>query len=104
MFGKKQVLASMLLIPLLMTGCGVADQGEGRRDNNDVRNVNYRNPANDDNNNDRKLEVAEEAADKVTDLKEVKHADIIVAGNQAYVAVVLTNGNKGAVENNLKKK
>ncbi|AXP47605.1 YhcN/YlaJ family sporulation lipoprotein [Bacillus subtilis] len=102
MFGKKQVLASMLLIPLLMTGCGVADQGEGRRDNNDVRNVNYRNP--DDNNNDRKLEVAEEAADKVTDLKEVKHADIIVAGNQAYVAVVLTNGNKGAVENNLKKK
>ncbi|WGD78720.1 YhcN/YlaJ family sporulation lipoprotein [Bacillus subtilis] len=130
MFGKKQVLASVLLIPLLMTGCGVADQGEGRRDNNDVRNVNYRNPANDDmrnvnnrdnvdnnvndnvnnnrvnddNNNDRKLEVAEEAADKVTDLKEVKHADIIVAGNQAYVAVVLTNGNKGAVENNLKKK
>ncbi|MBO3793924.1 YhcN/YlaJ family sporulation lipoprotein [Bacillus subtilis] len=102
MYGKKQVLASMLLIPLLMTGCGVADQGEGRRDNNDVRNVNYRNP--DDNNNDRKLEVAEEAADKVTDLKEVKHADIIVAGNQAYVAVVLTNGNKGAVENNLKKK
>ena len=39
-----------------------------------------------------------------SDLKEVKHADIIVAGNQAYVAVVLTNGNKGAVENNLKKK
>ncbi|NES53598.1 lipoprotein YhcN, partial [Escherichia coli] len=35
MFGKKQVLASVLLIPLLMTGCGVADQGEGRRDNND---------------------------------------------------------------------
>lgn len=102
MFGKKQVLASMLLIPLLMTGCGVVGQGEGRRDNNDVRNVNYRNP--DDNNNDRKLEVAEEAADKVTDLKEVKHAYIIVAGNQAYVAVVLTNGNKGAVENNLKKK
>lgn len=23
MFGKKQVLASVLLIPLLMTGCGV---------------------------------------------------------------------------------
>lgn len=42
--------------------------------------------------------------DKVTDLKEVKHADVIVAGNQAYVAVVLTNGNKGAVEDNLKKK
>ncbi|CAF1873634.1 sporulation lipoprotein, YhcN/YlaJ family [Bacillus subtilis] len=132
MLGKKQVLASVLLIPLLMTGCGVADQGEGRRDNNDVRNVNYRNPANDDmrnvnnrdnvdnnvtdnvnnnnnrvnddNNNNRKLEVADEAADKVTDLKEVKHADVIVAGNQAYVAVVLTNGNKGAVEDNLKKK
>ncbi|QXG62847.1 lipoprotein YhcN, partial [Bacillus spizizenii] len=24
MLGKKQVLASMLLIPLLMTGCGMA--------------------------------------------------------------------------------
>ncbi len=27
-------------------------------------------------------------------MKEVKHANVIVAGNQAYVAVVLTNGNK----------
>ncbi len=26
MLGKKQVLASMLLIPLLMTGCGMANQ------------------------------------------------------------------------------
>ncbi|KAF1680404.1 MULTISPECIES: YhcN/YlaJ family sporulation lipoprotein [Bacillus] len=125
MFGKKQAFASVLLIPLLMTGCSMGDQGEGKRDNNDVRNVNYRNPANDDlrnvnnrdnvdnnmndnvnnnHDNDRKLAVADKAADKVTDLKEVKHANVIVAGQQAYVAVVLTNGNKGAVENDLKKK
>ncbi|KXJ32335.1 YhcN/YlaJ family sporulation lipoprotein [Bacillus spizizenii] len=135
MLGKKQVLASMLLIPLLMTGCGMANQGEGRRDNANPENVNYRNPANDngtrnindannnrdnvdnnvtDNVNDngnnnnngndnRKLEVADDAADKITDMKEVKHANVIVAGNQAYVAVVLTNGNK-EVGKDLKKK
>ena len=38
--------------------------------------------------------VADKAADKVTDLKEVKNATVIVAGNSAYVAVVLTNGQK----------
>ncbi|MFB0636802.1 YhcN/YlaJ family sporulation lipoprotein [Bacillus rugosus] len=135
MLGKKQVLASMLLIPLLMTGCGMANQGEGRRDNANPENVNYRNPVNnngtrnmnDANNNrdnvdnnltdnvndndngnnngndNRKLEVADDAADKITDMKEVKHANVIVAGNQAYVAVVLTNGNK-EVGKDLKKK
>ncbi|MEC1547795.1 YhcN/YlaJ family sporulation lipoprotein [Bacillus rugosus] len=135
MLGKKQVLASMLLIPLLMTGCGMANQGEGRRDNANPENVNYRNPVNNNgtrnmndannnrdnvdnnltdnvNNNDngnnngndnRKLEVADDAADKITDMKEVKHANVIVAGNQAYVAVVLTNGNK-EVGKDLKKK
>ncbi|MBV7319351.1 lipoprotein YhcN [Bacillus halotolerans] len=130
MLGKKQVLASMLLIPLLMTGCSMANQGEGRRDNAEPENVNYRNPANDNgtrninnendsrdnvdnnmtnngNNNNgndnRKLEVADDAADKITDMKEVKHANVIVAGNQAYVAVVLTNGKK-EVGKDLKKK
>lgn len=135
MLGKKQVLASMLLIPLLMTGCGMANQGEGRRDNLEPENVNYRNPVNDNgtrnindandnrdnvdnnvtdnvNNNDngnkndndnRKLEVADDAADKITEMKEVKHANVIVAGNQAYVAVVLTNGNK-EVGKDLKRK
>ncbi|AUZ25713.1 MULTISPECIES: YhcN/YlaJ family sporulation lipoprotein [Bacillus] len=135
MIGKKQVLASMLLIPLLMTGCSMANQGEGRRDNLEPENVNYRNPVNDNgtrnindandnrdnvdnnvtdnvnnndngnnnDNNNRKLEVADDAADKITDMKEVKHANVIVAGNQAYVAVVLTNGNK-EVGKDLKKK
>ncbi len=37
----------MLLIPLLMTGHGMANQGEGRRDNLEPENVNYRNPVND---------------------------------------------------------
>ncbi|KYD03124.1 YhcN/YlaJ family sporulation lipoprotein [Bacillus atrophaeus] len=129
MFGKKQAVMSVFLIPLLITaGCGMANQGEGNRDNNRPENVNYRNPENDGtrnmnnvgndrngnvgNNNDnnmndnqnRKLEVADKAADKISDLKEVKHANVIVAGDQAYVAVVLTNGQKGEVENNLKKK
>ncbi|ATO29802.1 lipoprotein YhcN [Bacillus atrophaeus] len=135
MFGKKQAVMSAFLIPLLITaGCGMANQGEGNRDNNRPENVNYRNPENDgtrnmnnvdngrngnvndnvdnnanndnnmNDNQNRKLEVADKAADKITDLKEVKHANVIVAGDQAYVAVVLTNGQKGEVENKLKKK
>lgn len=48
--------------------------------------------------------MADKAADKVTDLKEVKNATVIVAGNSAYVAVVLTNGQKGAIANHLKNK
>ncbi|MCY8511944.1 YhcN/YlaJ family sporulation lipoprotein [Bacillus atrophaeus] len=135
MFGKKQAVMSVFLIPLLITaGCGMANQGEGNRDNNRPENVNYRNPENDgtrnmnnvgndrngnvndnvgnnanndnnmNDNQNRKLEVADKAADKISDLKEVKHANVIVAGDQAYVAVVLTNGQKGEVENKLKKK
>ncbi|MFH0348601.1 YhcN/YlaJ family sporulation lipoprotein [Bacillus sp. SW14] len=133
MLGKKQVLASMLLVPLLMTGCGMANQGEGRRDNANPENVNYRNPVNDngrgnindvnnnrdnvdnnvtDNVNDngnnngnenQQLEVADDAADKISDMKEVEQANVIVAGNQAYVAVVLKNG-KEDVGQDLKKK
>ncbi|MEG7335321.1 YhcN/YlaJ family sporulation lipoprotein [Bacillus sp. 0102A] len=129
MLGKKQVLASMLLVPLLMTGCGMANQGEGRRDNANPENVNYRNPVNDngrgninDVNNNRdnvdnnvtdngnnngnenqQLEVADDAADKISDMKEVEQANVIVAGNQAYVAVVLKNG-KEDVGQDLKKK
>ncbi|CAN2252443.1 YhcN/YlaJ family sporulation lipoprotein [Bacillus vallismortis] len=133
MLGKKQALASLLLIPLLMTGCGMANQGEGRRDQANPENVNYRNPVNDngrgnindvnnnrdnvdnnvtDNVNDngnnngndnRQLEVADDAADKISDMKEVERANVIVAGNQAYVAVVLKNG-KEEVGQDLKKK
>lgn len=87
----------------------MGNQGEGKRNDNRTQNVNYRNTPNDgatnmntvnrhnqntDHNDNRNLRVADKAADKVTDLKEVKNATVIVAGNSAYVAVVLTNGQK----------
>lgn len=81
----------------------MGNQGEGKRNDNRTQNVNYRNTPTDHNNN-RNLRVADKAADKVTDLKEVKNATVIVAGNSAFVAVVLTNGQKGASVNHLKQK
>lgn len=101
---KKQAVISALLLPMLITaGCGMGNQGEGKRNDNRTQNVNYRNTPTDHNNN-RNLRVADKAADKVTDLKEVKNATVIVAGNSAFVAVVLTNGQKGASANHLKQK
>ncbi len=107
---KKQAVISALLLPMLITaGCSMGNQGEGKRNDNRTQNVNYRNTPNDgatnmntvnrhnqntDHNDNRNLRVADKAADKVTDLKEVKNATVIVAGNSAYVAVVLTNGQK----------
>ncbi|AOC90368.1 YhcN/YlaJ family sporulation lipoprotein [Bacillus sp. L381] len=118
---KKQAVISALLLPMLITaGCSMGNQGEGKRNHDRTQNVNYRNTPNDgatnmntvnrhnqnttDHNNNRNLRVADKAADKVTDLKEVKNATVIVAGNSAYVAVVLTNGQKGAIANHLKQK
>ncbi|MBY8912697.1 YhcN/YlaJ family sporulation lipoprotein [Bacillus sp. YC2] len=121
---KKQAVISALLLPMLITaGCSMGNQGEGKRNHNRAENVNYRNTPNDgatnmnttnrNNNNvdqnvnrndNRNLRVADKAADKVTDLKEVKNATVIISGKSAYVAVMLTNGQKGAINNHLKQK
>lgn len=58
------------------------------RDNND-RNDNILN--NNNRNDSRNMRVADRAADKITALKEVDHANVIVTGNNAYVAAKLAN-------------
>lgn len=52
------------------------------------------NPNRDDNlsqNSDTKMEVAEKAADKITELDEVDRATVIATDNNAYVAVMLSD-------------
>ncbi|MDA1476105.1 YhcN/YlaJ family sporulation lipoprotein [Bacillus changyiensis] len=134
MFNKKKGAITAFLFPLLFTaGCGMANQGENeRRDQNDVlqnvtdrndrNNINdgtnvserinrddrmdvtYRNPDRNINNNNNNMDVADKVADKVTDLKEVRHANVIVTNRNAYVAVVLKGNPKGDVTGDLKKK
>ncbi|KUL15624.1 Lipoprotein YhcN [Bacillus paralicheniformis] len=127
MFNMKKSAIAALLLPLLFTaGCGMANQGADNnrrnqdnalqnvtnRDNdrtnvNDGRNVNDQMNVTDNrdaNRDDNNMEVADKAADKVAELKEVNHANVIVTNRNAYVAVVLKGNPKGDVTNELKEK
>jgi YhcN/YlaJ family sporulation lipoprotein len=108
-----------LMIFALM-GCTANDDDVAinNRNNEDVRNVrnqpdnvdtrnmtNNRNDVNQNFDNDQKrMEVADKAADRIKDLDEVERANVIVTNRNAYVAVVLRDGAKGEVTNRLEKK
>jgi spore cortex protein len=73
-------------------------------DNSDLeldRNVRTRNVG-DNNRNDDTIRVADAAARKVSDLPEVKHAHIIVANHDAYVAAKLNRSAHDGLTNQLK--
>ncbi|NRG47949.1 YhcN/YlaJ family sporulation lipoprotein [Bacillus sp. CRN 9] len=55
-----------------------------------TRNVGFEN--NNNNNNNNRMEVADKAAEKVTDMEEVNRARVIVTDNNAYVAATLSGG------------
>jgi len=61
------------------------------RDNNLGTDVNY----NRNYNNRSNYRIAKEAADRVSNLKEVRRANVLVTGNNAYVAVMLNNRSRG---------
>jgi YhcN/YlaJ family sporulation lipoprotein len=113
---KKVKYLAMAFLPIpLLFGC-VANQGNkamDNRDNNEVRNVQYRqndvdiNENNDfdrNNDNETRMEIADKAADRVAELDEVKTANVIVTNRNAYVAVVLRDGTKGEVTDRLENK
>ncbi len=83
-------------------------KAQNTRDNNDLRDVGFQ-PDGDqnnnvDNNNQSRLEIADKAADRIAKLNEVDTANVIVTNRNAYVAVVLKNGENGEVTDPLKKK
>jgi spore cortex protein len=103
----------LLLISALFTGCGFGQQGNqnrepeiqkqtNRRNDNDIQgqNVNFNNSIH----NQTRMEVADKAAYKVKNLKEVKQANVIVSNRNAFVAVVLDNQPKGAIRKELENK
>jgi YhcN/YlaJ family sporulation lipoprotein len=80
---------------------------QNTRNNNDLRDVGFQPDGvqnNVDNNNQTQLEVADKAADRIAKLNEIDTANVIVTNRNAYVAVVLKNGENGEVTDPLKKK
>jgi YhcN/YlaJ family sporulation lipoprotein len=82
-------------------------RAQNARNNNDLQDVGYQ-PDRDRNdnvdNNQTRLKVADEAADRIAKLDEVDNANVIVTNRNAYVAVVLKNEANGEVTDPLKEK
>ncbi|MGM0878923.1 MAG: YhcN/YlaJ family sporulation lipoprotein [Bacillota bacterium] len=117
---KKVKYLAMAFLPItLLFGCAANQENEAmdNRDNNEVRNVQYRqndvdirgdrNGNNDfdrNNDNETQMEVADKAADRIAELDQVRTANVIVTNRNAYVSVVLRDGTKGEVTDRLENK
>lgn len=82
---------------LLTAGCGM--DNDGHNGHNGVQPARVNNVDRDNNNfvelngrdNNQKMDVADEIADRVAVMQEIDHANVIVSGNTAYVSVRLNN-------------
>jgi spore cortex protein len=123
---KKAILVTSMAVMLssFLGACNMnnndREMGEEARDN--LTDVNYNNRADRDRDRDRdmdmdmnmgtdnqfdentRMDVADEAADKVTDLKEVEDATVIVTENNAYVAAQLGGGEGDKLSKETEKK
>lgn len=54
--------------------------------------------------NDSRMRVADKAQDKITAMDEVRRANVIVTNRNAYVAVVMENGDSGEVRREIEQK
>ncbi|MCM3742955.1 YhcN/YlaJ family sporulation lipoprotein [Sporosarcina luteola] len=82
---------------------GVGESAHGTNDlTNDQNNMNGHNGTNTAGNTERKVEVADDAADKIASMKEVERANVLVTDRNAYVGVELKKDVKESEQ--LKKK
>ncbi len=95
------LLISMLSMSLIFAGCNNKDNKGTVGTNNThdgVQNVRYNEPNTNDmtnvNNTNNHMVLADQAAQKVTNVNDVKAASVIVTDNNAFVAVVLQNDQK----------
>lgn len=112
---KKLLMFAMAMIVVLsLMGCGFNKNKTENKDNanppvedkvNDQNAVEKDDNLDDDNMNDdldhngeSRMDVAEDAADKVKELDEVESATVIVTDRNAYVAVVMNNNDDNADE------
>ncbi|MBG9587482.1 YhcN/YlaJ family sporulation lipoprotein [Cytobacillus firmus] len=89
----------LLFTIALISGCGM--NNEARDNNQTANNANVENVANRNKNNDTRMQVADEAQDKIENISEVRRANVIVTNRNAYVAVVLDDNSKGEVRKDL---
>ncbi|WP_445506141.1 YhcN/YlaJ family sporulation lipoprotein [Niallia sp. 03190] len=96
------VLAGAMVI---MTGCNFNDNNTAMNERNNNRNVDVENVGYKTNNRGTdNLDLADKAADMVTDLKEVERAVVLKTDENAFVAVQLTGNQEGNVTNRLEEK
>ncbi|MFJ8527776.1 YhcN/YlaJ family sporulation lipoprotein [Bacillus sp. NPDC094106] len=113
---KLKTLSIISLATISLFGCAGNQKNKAldNRPNNNVQNVTYEenntntqrvrtNPS-DVTNNETKLHIANEAADRIVELEEIDKANVIVTNRNAYVAVVLRENVKGEVTKQLEKK
>jgi YhcN/YlaJ family sporulation lipoprotein len=116
---KKINTIFILSLIFFLFGCAAnndEDQALNNRDQNEIQNVRYDNDNRDItddrnnknnlniNNRNQRLEVADEAAERISKLEEVETSNVIVTNRIAYVAVELRDGAKGEVTNKLEEK
>ena len=100
---KSLILIAILIFSLDLTGCARNNVNKNDLVNRD-QNITRNNINNVRNNNDSRMKVADDVAKKVTDLKEVDTANVIVTENNAYVAVKLSPTSQNEDTNSIEHK
>lgn len=105
---KFKLITSCLAVGLLLTGCGSStkeEEGKGMRDTSDFENTRFENGSNRNmtdnvsNRSDKQYNVSKEAADRIkSDIPEVKSAYVLTENNNAYVGLILENGQGGSTK------
>lgn len=107
---KVKHLLAVAALTAVMTGCGNDDDNNGTamNDNNNNNTENNLNADNIGNNSDERnkadLDVADKAAEKIKDMKEVKRAVVMKTDENAFVAVQLEGNQEDGVTNKLEDK
>ncbi|MCM3601278.1 YhcN/YlaJ family sporulation lipoprotein [Robertmurraya korlensis] len=93
---------SILVMIFVLSACGADSAADDKNKEDNDRGTKVQNV--DDENNNSRMRVADKAQDKIENMEEVRHANVIVTENNAYVAVVLEDNTKGDVREDLEKK
>lgn len=93
---------SIFTLSFVLTACGADSAADDNDKEENDRGTKVQNVDNE--NNDSRMRVADKAQDKIENMQEVRHANVIVTDNNAYVAVVLEDNSKGDVREDVEKK
>lgn len=108
MMNRIKQFSVAFLIGLILTGCGMngndrqTDQDDNNRENEVEQQGN-----NEQNGNgpfEGRVEVADEVAERISELDEVERANVFVTNENAYVAVMLANGSEDEVTDDVEDK